>query len=140
MKCSYCTKTCPDTMGFDEGDTICETCGANLMTIKELIKQSHDTAKEKGWWDDPRTFGENIALCHSELSEAYEEFRNYSKFTEIYYNDGNSKPEGIPIEIADVLIRIGDLCGRYNIDLESAVELKLEYNKTRPYRHGNKKN
>lgn len=49
------------------------------------------------------------------------------------------KPIGIAVELADVLIRIADTCGRYNIPLEEALKLKLAYNKTRPHRHGGKK-
>lgn len=32
-----------------------------------------------------------------------------------------------------------NICDRFGMDLESAVKIKHEYNKTRPYRHGGKK-
>jgi len=107
------------------------------VTISKLIKQSHKTAVEKGWWQEERPFGDQIALMHSELSEALEEYRNGHDFKEMYYRD-DGKPEGIPSELADVLIRIADTCGRYDIDLEHALKEKLKFNKTRPHRHGNK--
>jgi NTP pyrophosphatase (non-canonical NTP hydrolase) len=53
-----------------------------------------------------------------------------------YVRDG--KPEGVAAEFADVLIRIGDFCGGFGIDLERAVREKLAYNRTRPHRHGGK--
>ena len=105
------------------------------MTIKELIERAHENAVKHGWWDNDRSFAEQIALMHSELSEALEESRNGNKPTEIYYSYGN-KPEGIPIELADCIIRIFDTCGKYGIDLEEAIELKMEYNESRPYKHG----
>ncbi len=111
------------------------------LTIAALIDQSHQTAREKGWWDaghSERAFGEIVALFHSEISEAFEEYRAGRDLTEIY-TGSNGKPEGVPIELADLLIRIGDFCGYYNIPLEAALRQKLAYNKTRPYRHGGKR-
>lgn len=110
------------------------------MNINQLVKEAHGLAKEKGWHDTERSFGELIALCHSELSEALEEYRDGMGVTTIYDEiDNNEKPCGIPIELADVVIRIADMCGLYGIDLEGAIKQKLEYNRGRAYRHGNKK-
>ena len=107
--------------------------------MKELIKEIHENAKAHGWHDFERSFGEIIALIHSELSEALEEYRSGYLETAIYYNDNKpDKPEGIPVELADVIIRIFDYCEHAGIDIEHAIRLKHEYNKTRPYRHGGK--
>jgi len=118
--------------------------------ISEMVKSVHQNAKEHGWWEEERLFGEIIALCHSELSEALEEHRNNRKPNEIYYRDSKNgatatwksenfnKPEGVPIELADVIIRIFDYCGHANIDIKSAIVEKMQYNKGRPYKHGGK--
>ncbi len=103
------------------------------LTISELVKQAHDNATEKGWYDEPKTFGELIALCHSELSEALEAYRDGFEINKTY-----EFSKGIPIELADVVIRIADMCGYYEIDLEAVIKQKMEYNKTRPYKHGGK--
>lgn len=135
----------------------CRSC-QQPVTINDLINKAHQTAVLKGWWgdaaadvlrltDDPldnayedRNLYEQVALMHSELSEAVEELRNGRGVTEVYYNeDKPGKPEGFPVELADVLIRIFDTAGRYGIDLTTAVETKLKYNQSRPYRHGGKK-
>lgn len=125
------------------------------MTINELVEQAHETAIDKGWYDEPKTFGELIALCHSELSEALEDFREGCSPRRSGFRcqgeerdqdlcGGNChscemyKPVGIPIELADVVIRVADLCGHYGIDLETAIKRKMEYNKSRPYKHGGK--
>ena len=48
------------------------------------------------------------------------------------------KPEGFPIELADILIRVFDLAEAWDIDLEAALQEKMAYNETRAYRHGGK--
>lgn len=119
--------------------------------LNELAKEVHQNAVEHGWWEEERSFCEIIALCHSELSEALEEFRNGNKPSEIYWNFnrntkaqyrkidiGVEKPEGIAIELVDCIIRILDYCGKEGIDIDEAIKIKHEYNKTRPYRHGGK--
>ncbi len=107
------------------------------MMLNELARRLNDTAVRHGWWDEDKPFPEVIALCHSELSEALEEYRAHRKVDEVYLN--GDKPEGIPVELADCLIRILDFCGRQGIDIDSALEAKAAYNESRPFRHGGKK-
>ncbi|WP_459965144.1 nucleoside triphosphate pyrophosphohydrolase family protein [Paenibacillus sp. JCM 10914] len=83
----------------------------------------------KGWWDEDRSFGEIIALLHSEASEALEDYRNGRAITEVWYENKelktrlhypltpNCKPCGIPSELADIVIRVFDACERCGIDL-----------------------
>ncbi|MCE2973019.1 MAG: hypothetical protein LW852_06190 [Sediminibacterium sp.] len=104
------------------------------MRIASIQKEIHRTAKEKGWWDLPRSDGDCIALMHSELSEALEDIRN-SKLR-IYFE--GDKPTGLPIELADCIIRILDYAEKHSINMEDALYAKMKYNETRPYRHGGK--
>ena len=136
--------------------------GGKMLNINEFVKEVGENAVAHGWWDEERSFGELIALCHSELSEALEEYRQGNLPTETYYSCNqcgekctyvekqfnncthkqgltiHGKPEGIPSELADVIIRIFDMCHHYGIDIESMLIDKHEFNKSRPYKHGGK--
>jgi NTP pyrophosphatase (non-canonical NTP hydrolase) len=103
-------------------------------STKEMQQAIHENSKAHGWWDDPRQLPEIIALCHSELSEALEEFRAGMP---VIYEVGN-KPEGVVVELADCVIRILDFVEYLGYDLGVVIGEKHEYNKTRPYRHGGK--
>jgi hypothetical protein len=107
-------------------------------TVRGLCTIAHGTAVAKGWWSPPREIPELLCLVHSEVSETLEAFRDGMAPDEIVFSD-EGKPEGIPIELADAVIRIADMCCAYGIDLQEAIEVKLAYNETRPFRHGGKK-
>ena len=107
------------------------------MDIKELIDTAYSTAKSKGWHDNERSIPEMLALIHSEVSEALEAYRIGEVDMTWHTHDG--KPEGLVMELADVVIRIADLCGEFDLDLESALLEKMAYNKTRSYKHGGKR-
>lgn len=110
-----------------------------MKSINDWVAECHQLAVATGWWEAERNFGELLALTHSEISESLEEHRAGHPFCEVYYNeDKPNKPEGVCVELADACIRIFDLMGRFGIDLEALLELKVAYNRTRSYRHGNK--
>lgn len=105
-----------------------------MTNLNLLGIEAHKTAKSKGFYETPPSIPERLCLIHSEVSEALEAFREGQLELKII----DSKPEGLPSELADVIIRICDMCNHLGIDIDYAVKLKMEYNKTRPFKHGNK--
>lgn len=112
----------------------------NLL-IGEIMRAALANARDKGFRNDPdtpeRTFGDDIALIHSEVSEALEAFRDRPDdlpYT-FYVHD---KPEGVAAEMADAVIRITECCAFHGIDLEGAIVDKMRYNAGRERRHGGK--
>jgi NTP pyrophosphatase (non-canonical NTP hydrolase) len=96
--------------------------------------------------------GNKLMLIVSEVAEAQDELRKGKPADQTYYPTinampgsfdpafaiGKHKPEGVPSELADVVIRVLDFCYTEGIDLESIIEEKLAYNATREYKHGKK--
>ena len=115
------------------------------MTINELCERAHQNAIDRGWYDDhdKRNLGVAIALIHSELSEALEELRKGWDPTKVYTSESidrnglrSRKPEGFTVELADAVIRIADLCGSLGVDLEAVINHKMDFNESRPAKHG----
>jgi len=106
------------------------------QTIKEWAKEIHKNAVAHGFWEKEPSFGDVCSLITTEISEAYEEYRNG---TEMFYVEEDGKPGGIAIELVDAILRIFDFLESKNIDIESYMFKKHKYNLTRPYKHGGKK-
>lgn len=100
--------------------------------LKTSCQLSHAIANAGGWWDADRNAGELIALMHSELSKMLEAMRK----------DPNKPSEHCPElsavaeEAADVFISLSDFCQAAKIDLGLAVVRKMQFNLTRPHKHG----
>lgn len=107
------------------------------MIISEIQKEVHQNSIDHGFWEDEPNFGEKMMLIVSEVAEAFEHYREGQDIIEVFYVRGE-KPDGVPIELADIIIRVLDLAERYNMNMEDAIRIKHHYNKTRPYKHGKK--
>ena len=135
------------------------------LKLNSFAAAVHENAVAHGWWEEERGLPEVLMLCVSELAEALEEYRagkpdlycgretacggkqseksgwacDRCKIASEEQLCAEAKPEGVAVELADCVIRILDYCGHAGIDIEEAIRIKHEYNKTRPYRHGGKK-
>ena len=104
-------------------------------SINALVQTCHGAAKDSGWWNDLHTgeplpltqerVGDKLMLIVTEIAEAKEGHRKDLMDNHLPHR------KMIEVELADAMIRIGDLAGRLGLDLGGAVVDKLAYNANR---------
>lgn len=110
--------------------------------LAKVLNQCHLDSFHAGWWETAEgknlraearsgsAYGgsivaQKLALIHSEVSEAMEGHRKGLP------DDHLPDRSMIEVELADAIIRIGDLAGALSLDVAGAVREKLTYNKNR---------
>ena len=102
--------------------------------VEDMVIICHQLAALSGWWDEIvglndhqriRYLASQVALIHSEVSEALEGLRKDKM------DDHLPHRKAVEVELADAMIRIMDLAGYRRRDLASAIIEKLAYNQQR---------
>lgn len=106
------------------------------MTIPELIAEVYADSVDHGWHEKERSPLEYHMLIVTEIAEATECVRNHEGGS--YINE-DGKPCGELIELADTIIRICDYVASKGWNLEEALRTKIDFNKTREWKHGGKR-
>jgi NTP pyrophosphatase (non-canonical NTP hydrolase) len=103
-----------------------------IQNTEKMCGQVHALAVSKEFWPDGgRNDGELLMLVVSELGEAIEALRTGNKPSE-HIPEFSSVEE----ELADAVIRIGDLCAARGWRLGEAIVAKHRFNQSREKRHG----
>jgi hypothetical protein len=104
------------------------------VALRAMMVQIHETAVEKGFWEQGKdhNISEALMLIVTEVAEACEALRagpTADKHVPIFDN--------FTVELADATIRIFDLSvGMGLTHFPDALLAKMEYNAGREYRHG----
>lgn len=125
--------------------------------LNKLSLEIHENAKSKGFFESEKNIGEMLCLIHSEVSEALEADRKSHYAVESWNLRNNidldnldstsekqyfkqefevSVKNSFEDELADVIIRVLDLCAFKQIDIEKHIKLKMMYNSMREHKHG----
>lgn len=144
--------------GFEAGFKFAQQGIPIEKGLNKISRKLHESAMRKGFWEQKRETGTLLMLVVSELAEALEADRK-NKFADlrtlencINADDINEDDKAAYFisefqrnikdtfedEIADTFIRLFDLVGAMNIDIEKHIELKMRYNQSREYMHGKK--
>jgi NTP pyrophosphatase (non-canonical NTP hydrolase) len=126
------------------------------LSLNEACQEQHEMVIQKGFTRQP--IATDLMLIVTELGEACEADRknrhaDYYEFVRVMERIGEltkgADPErafkaafevhikdSFEDEIADAFLRLMDLCGAMDIDIEKHIRLKAEYNLSRPPKHG----
>lgn len=109
-----------------------EELANDFQGLANVMAHCHSLAVAGGWWNDietgepkERNKGELLCLIHSEVSEAMEGERKG------LMDDHLTHRKMAEVELADVLVRLGDYAGGFGHDVASAMAEKMEYNANR---------
>lgn len=86
---------------------------------------------DNGFWDEDRNVGEMLALIISEVCEGLEGYRKGN-----VADDHLPQYDSLTVELADTVIRIMDMSEGLGLPIGDAIMEKIEYNKSRGYKHG----
>ena len=121
---------------YDPPKTFTEALALFHSEISEALEEHRDG---RGYNEVYWKIGNNTGTAYNNEIWTDDPFQGLPESVRMHLCDnGHAKPEGIPIELADLLIRVADTCKHYEIDLVRALYLKMAYNETRSHRHGDK--
>jgi hypothetical protein len=132
--------------------------GAVVLDLPRIAKIRYNAGWEA---PNPSNISQKLMLTVEELTEAHRTIREGHDVAEVWIKDHAptcsthqmrgeyetpamcdcdtfNKPEGFGIEIADAIMRLGDIAYANGLNLQQALDYKQAFNATRRHRHGGK--
>lgn len=105
-----------------------------VYVFNELANVTHRTAREKGFYEEPPSDIERIALMMEELGDAIKAIRAI----EMPPDPHCPSYSRLEIKLADTIIRIMDYAKYRELKVADALISKMHVNHSRPHKHGKK--
>lgn len=143
------SKKCEEMQEKDQ-DMDCLSCSCNvciaqedIFSINNLVEKAHENSVKHGFWDDIEVINHSNIDA---LSMGFKQLINNAICTRLMLITGEvaetmealrkGDTENFKEELADIIIRVADLAGNLDIDLEAEIKKKMQKNLARPYKHG----
>lgn len=103
----------------------------HYQPLNALGARIMEQADRKGW-NSKYTPEKALLNMHQEVSEAWDHLRD-GRLPDAVFTDEDGKPDGVPIEMIDVIYRALHVLAYYRLNADELLEMKFKFNEGRSW-------